>query len=215
MNIFDLSEKDKINFKCYKFNDNSVYYGEVGWVDHLNNIVKTKQNKIQVKTDDFSREMFKTLRCVRHGEGVQIFEVNENNFLCKYEGEWQKDKKHGRGNCYYSDKSYYEGYFINDVFEGSNCKYTWANGDSYLGDWKNGKMEGEGNFIHHDGHNLKGKFKNNYYFDKERWINPFLDNESLELFKVKNAEYIKLTKQENEKFNRNNILKVCFKLICN
>jgi len=41
MSIIDISEKDKINFKCFKFNDGSIYYGEVGWLDQLNNIVKT------------------------------------------------------------------------------------------------------------------------------------------------------------------------------
>jgi len=153
--------------------------------------------------------MMKSLRSVRHGEGVQIFGVqNDQTFLCKYEGEWQKDKKHGRGICYYPDKSVYEGYFVNDLFEGSNGKFVWANGDVYFGDWKNGKMEGEGIFTHHDSHFLKGKFKNNYHYDKERWINPFLPQESLEQFKIKNMDYIKSTKAENEKFNRNNILKV-------
>ncbi len=119
-----------------------------------------------------------------------------------------KNKKHGRGICYYSDKSVYEGYFVSDLFEGSNGKFVWANGDVYFGDWKNGKMDGEGMFTHHDGHFLKGKFKNNYHYDKERWINPFLILEQLDLFKVKNMDYIKSTKAENEKFNRNNILKV-------
>lgn len=152
--------------------------------------------------------MMKSLRSVRHGEGVQIFGVTDFNFICKYEGEWQKDKKHGRGICYFSDKSIYEGYYVNDVFEGSNGKFVWPNGDSYFGDWKNGKMEGEGIFTHRDGHFVKGRFKNNYHSDGERWINPFLPLEQLEQFKIKNMDYIKLTKAENEKFNRNNILKV-------
>ena len=33
MSIIDISESDKTKFKCYKFDDGSLYYGETEYVD--------------------------------------------------------------------------------------------------------------------------------------------------------------------------------------
>ena len=108
--------------------------------------------------------MIKKLKVIRHGSGVQIFGVNDTNYLYKYEGEWVKDKKQGKGIFYFSDKSIFEGNFMNDTFHGYG-KFTFPSNDVYIGEWKEGKMDGEGEFKHHDGHVLKGLFKNNYYLD--------------------------------------------------
>lgn len=154
--MVDLSEIDKKTWKCYKFDDNSVFYGSTGYVDETNTLIKD--------LDNYNDEMINKLKIVRHGIGIQLFGINDEDCLCRYEGEWQKDKKHGQGICYFPDKSVYEGSFSGDVFDGYG-KYTWNNGDVYIGDWVNGQMEGEGEFKHNDGHILKGKFKNNYYLD--------------------------------------------------
>ncbi len=54
---------------------------------------------------------------MRHGRGKMVFACGDT-----YEGDWSKDKKHGRG-----------------------CgKYVWANGDTYEGDWSEGKRHGRG-----------------------------------------------------------------------
>ena len=156
MNIIDINEIDKTNFKCYKFEDESIYYGEISYLDEFNNLV--------VDLEKFNDEMVKQLRLVRHGIGVQLYSVTENTSMCRYEGNWSKDKKCGLGKCFYPDKSFYEGSFINDHYEGQG-KFTWLNNDIYTGEWKYGKMEGEGEFKHNDGHVLKGKFSNNYFFD--------------------------------------------------
>jgi hypothetical protein len=37
--MIDISEEDKTNFKCFKFPDGSLYYGEIGYVDEMNNYV--------------------------------------------------------------------------------------------------------------------------------------------------------------------------------
>jgi hypothetical protein len=36
----------------------------------------------------------------------------------KYSGQWDKDKKHGEGQCTYSDGSEYKGMFKNEKFDG-------------------------------------------------------------------------------------------------
>jgi hypothetical protein len=156
MNSIDISEFDKTNFKCYKYPDGSIYYGEVVYVDEQDNLV--------TNTENYNEDMMKKLKLQRHGLGVQLFGVNETTSLCRYEGYWDRDKKHGQGNCFFPDKSIYDGNFVNDLFEGFG-KFSWANNDIYIGEWKDGKMDGEGEFKHNAGHVLKGKFKRNYFFD--------------------------------------------------
>ena len=101
---------------------------------------------------------------VRNGLGVQLFNLTDTGYTEKYEGEFEKDKKHGHGVYIYADKSKYEGRFINDNYQGFG-KFVWPNNNIYIGNWKNGRMDGEGEFIHIDGHILKGSFRNNYYYD--------------------------------------------------
>lgn len=157
MNTIDINNIDKTNFKCYKFDDGTVYYGEIAYLDEFNNIISDLEK--------YNDEMLKHLKIVRHGIGVALYDVTDtNSFSSRYEGNWSKDKKTGLGICFYPDKSVYEGNFVNNCFEGYG-KFTWANNEIYIGDWKNGKMEGEGEFKHADGHVLKGKFTNNYYLD--------------------------------------------------
>jgi hypothetical protein len=157
MKTIDINEIDKSNFKCYKFQDNSVYYGEISHLDEFNNLI--------TDLDKLNDEMLKKLKIVRHGIGVALYGVTENSsFTSRYEGTWSKDRKNGQGIYFYVDKSSYEGNFINNQFEGYG-KFIWPNNDIYMGEWKNGKMEGEGEFHHSDGHILKGKFVNNYFFD--------------------------------------------------
>jgi len=158
-NSIDINEVDKTKFKCFKFPDSSIYFGEIGYMDPITHAVLLEKD-----LNLLSEDKIKLLKIVRHGVGVQLFDVNDTESLCRYEGEWVKDKKNGRGNCYFSDNSVYEGSFVNDLFEGHG-KYSWPNNDIYIGIWKAGRMEGEGEFKHSDGHILKGMFKNNYYFD--------------------------------------------------
>jgi hypothetical protein len=153
----DISEIDKANLKCFKFDDGSVFFGEIAYVDHLNNLVLDR-NKL-------SEDEIKKLKKVRHGVGVQLWGVDDTTCICKYEGQWYKDKKHGKGKCQFSDNSSYEGDFVNDAFEGHGT-FLWPNEDVYIGEWSNGRMDGKGEFRHNDGHVLNdGIFKNNYYFD--------------------------------------------------
>ena len=61
---------------------------------------------------------------------------NEDGILSKYEGYWDKDKKHGdNATAVFSDGSTYSGSFKKGKFEG-NGKYEWAQGHKYEGQWK-------------------------------------------------------------------------------
>lgn len=159
MKTIDIHTVDKSQFKCFKLEDDSMYYGEIEYLDEFNNIV--------TEIDKSNHEQIKALRVVRHGFGVQLYGLKNDSILSRYEGHWIKDKKMGQGKAIYSDDSIYEGNFVNELYEGQG-KFTWPNNDSYIGEWKNNKMEGEGEFKHNDGHILKGKFTNNYFFDVNR-----------------------------------------------
>ena len=45
----------------------------------------------------------------RHGVGVQIFYRPDNSIMCKYEGHWDRNQKHGLGITTYPDQSVYIG----------------------------------------------------------------------------------------------------------
>src|ERR1035441_9925741 len=55
-----------------------------------------------------------------------------------YVGEFQNEKRHGRG------------------------KYTWRDGRSYDGEWKNDNLHGEGVFTFADGGKYDGKIEDNH-----------------------------------------------------
>lgn len=52
--------------------------------------------------------------------------------MTKYEGGWDKDKKHGEGLAVFKDGSIYTGTLKKDVFEGFG-KFEWAYGHLYEG----------------------------------------------------------------------------------
>jgi len=87
----------------------------------------------------------KVVRKVRHGNGVQIYGKEEDDNFRKYEGQWDKDKRHGYGKCNYADASEYKGYFKNDLKEGFG-RMIWEDGWEYEGNWKEGRLFGKGNF---------------------------------------------------------------------
>ena len=80
---------------------------------------------------------------VRHGHGLQLFsgKANDDGVVTKYEGQWVRDKKHGKGMAVYADGSYYQGKFLRDIIDGEGV-FKWAQGHEYKGSFRNGKMEG-------------------------------------------------------------------------
>lgn len=102
--------------------------------------------------------------------------------MCKYEGFWDRDQKHGKGITTYPDQSMYIGDQKNGIKYGRG-KYVWSSGDSYEGGWKNNKMEGPGVFKHMGDAPLEGNFKNNYFhMGGDTFVNPFQSRDEIDQF---------------------------------
>jgi hypothetical protein len=189
-------------YKYFVFPDGSIYYGETATV--------TKEGKIVPNPNEVTdEELKKTFQIVRHGYGIQLYELKDNQYTAKYEGNWYLNKKKGKSKATYPDGSIYEGEFDNDVYEGQG-RLIWKQGYKYTGQWKNGRMEGEGVFKHYDGHVLQGTLISSYYYHKENgaFINPFLTADEMEAFKLKNIDFTSKSKNQFEKFSRENITRV-------
>ena len=206
----DFTELDKSKFKCFKFPNGNIYYGETATINEKKELVTEKdREKTQTQeggTTQGEEEPVHTYKEVRHGNGVQLYEVDDLKCKCKYEGTWYMDKKHGRGVAHFPDGSSYEGDFKDDKFDGVG-KFIWKNGHVYIGSWKEGKMNGIGEFKHRDGHILQGQYINNYMNDKELniFINPFLSMEDLEVFYKDNKLNNEMMLKQKYQFNKNNI----------
>jgi len=206
----DFTELDKSKFKCFKFPNGNIYYGETATINEKNELVTEKdREKTQTQeggTTQGEEEPVHTYKEVRHGNGVQLYEVDDLKCKCKYEGTWYMDKKHGRGVAHFPDGSSYEGDFKDDKFDGVG-KFIWKNSHVYIGSWKEGKMNGIGEFKHRDGHILQGQYINNYMNDKELniFINPFLSMEDLEVFYKDNSLNNEMMLKQKYQFNKNNI----------
>jgi len=83
--IDDFTEIDKSKFKCFKFPNGNIYYGETVIVNEKNEIV-TDKDKEKDKEKEGEEEQAKVYKEVRHGNGVQLYEVDDVKCKCKYEG---------------------------------------------------------------------------------------------------------------------------------
>ena len=166
---------DLSKFKCYRFShDGSLYYGEVAFLN-----IKNGHMAQSGEGDDW--------KLVRHGYGMNMFNGNRNEdgILTKYEGYWDKDKKHGdHATAVFQDGSTYTGSFKKDKFEG-NGKYEWAQGHKYEGQWKESQMDGNGTFTNANGRVHTGVFKRNFFLNDKTFINPLDDEKKQE----KNIKY--------------------------
>ena len=201
----DFTEIDKSKFKCFKFPNGNIYYGETVIINEKNEIV-TVTEKDKEKEPQNEEEPPKVYKEVRHGNGVQLYDIDDVKCKCKYEGSWSFDKKDGRGVAHFPDGSIYEGDFKDDKFEGVG-KFVWKAGHVYIGNWKEGKMDGIGEFKHRDGHILKGQFIKNYLHDMELdiFINPFLGLEDLEIFYRDNKLNKEMIQKQIYQFTPDNI----------
>ena len=78
------------------------------------------------------------LNGLRHGNGKDY----RNN--SKYEGEFRKDKKCGKGKIIFDSGDTYEGEFNDNKFNGYGHYIWFKNGHEYEGNYLNGKFHGEG-----------------------------------------------------------------------
>ena len=127
------------------------------------------------------------------------FHTSKNTF---YAGEYLNKKKNGKGRLIFSDKSFYEGNFKNDEFEGFGVfrtkKYVYEgqfscgkkNGKGkltnfiknyeYEGEFKNDVKDGYGTEKYFDGSIYKGQFKNDLKEGKGKLISKDKDNNRIE-----------------------------------
>ena len=66
----------------------------------------------------------------RQGLGVLIYDNGR-----VYEGEWQDDRRNGRGYELFSNYSNYIGQYLNNKSHGKGI-FTWPNGEQYDGEWQ-------------------------------------------------------------------------------
>lgn len=82
----------------------------------------------------------------------------ENSKLTFYEGEFNNDKKHGKGKMIFKSlEEIYEGDFIDDKITGTGKK-TWKNKDSYEGNFEDNQMHGKGIYFWSDGSRYEGDY---------------------------------------------------------
>mmetsp|Transcript_45 Transcript_45/g.47 ORF Transcript_45/g.47 Transcript_45/m.47 type:complete len:415 (-) Transcript_45:112-1356(-) len=201
---FDIKTIDKSNFECFQLPDESVYFGETAFVDAGNNVT--------LSLEEIPEEEQTNYKKIRHGFGIQLFGTTQENVLCKFEGYWRKNRKHGEGICVFPDNSTYQGHMADDVFDGYG-KYLFANGDEYIGEWREGRMEGEGKFMTRNGGVLSGNFKNNYFLEGENNImNPFLPVEVQKLdFERRQSTLMKRDQEEIRKAKEVHLFKTSTK----
>lgn len=188
----DFTKIDKSDFVCLQTgaDKNHCYFGQMKWMN-----TETKELIADLDEIEAEEERAKFMR-VRHGAGIQLYgnPQKKGGIVCKYAGEWDKDKKMGDSHQVFADGSEYKGNVINGVFQGRGM-YDWpASGEDftlseggdvkrhhYLGNWKDGKMHGKGEFQHAKGHVLKGIFVNNLYCHISKgmkfFLNPLDDKE--------------------------------------
>lgn len=109
------------------------------------------------------------MKRVRHGNGIQLYGKTQTGETCRYEGQWELDRRTGRGSCLFPDGTRYAGDFKLNVIHGHG-HFTWVDGHSYNGEWVSGRMEGNGEFSYPSGQVIKGRFIDNQYVDV--WITP-------------------------------------------
>ena len=82
----DFTEIDKSKFKCFKFPNGNIYYGETVTINEKNEIVTEKEKaQAQEQPAQGEEEPTHTYKEVRHGNGVQLYEVEDLKCKCKYE----------------------------------------------------------------------------------------------------------------------------------
>jgi len=73
-------------------------------------------------------------------------------------GDYQVNKKEGRGRFEWADGSYYEGAFAQGIFHGEGEYYFPDQQKTYFGEFINGVVQGEGKEVWADGREYVGDF---------------------------------------------------------
>ena len=85
----DFTELDKSKFKCFKFPNGNIYYGETATINEKNELVtdkdreKTQTQEQITQNQNAEEEPVHTYKEVRHGNGVQLYEVDDVKWISK------------------------------------------------------------------------------------------------------------------------------------
>ena len=130
------------------------------------------------------------------GQSTESIFIQKHIF--KYEGEFKKNLKDGKGIYYFVDGGRYEGEFRDDKKEGRGTYYSNKEpykGDKYIGEFKNNLREGKGIYYFHNGDRYEGDFRNNmkegkgvFYFNNgDRMMGDYYNN-------LPKGKFVKLTR---------------------
>ena len=141
----------------YTDQNGTIFEGEFqnGILNGKGKIIQLKQNKNKSRSRDILNQI------TYNGDIKNFKKEGFGEEICQdyvYEGQFHKDKKHGKGKIKYiqsGDK--YEGDFYDGIINGYG-KYEWANKCVYIGNFLNGEMDGKGLFKWPDGSEYEGDY---------------------------------------------------------
>ena len=141
----------------YKIYLNKKYKSYDELKSHYENIINEIKNncKLIYKKEEYENGRYEGefKKDKREGKGIMYFKNGS-----KYEGEWKNDLIEGKGIFYDNDGNRYEGEFKNNKKDGKGIFYC-KNGNRYEGGWKNGLLEGNGIMYFNDGDRYEGVLK--------------------------------------------------------
>lgn len=111
----------------------------------MENITENKTRKYYniIKFKNGNRYMGTCERKKPSGKGILI----SKSLKVIYKGEYKFGQKHGYGQKYNNDNTYYIGDFKNNKKNGRGCMYNNLNKLIYYGNWENNKKHGSGHLI--------------------------------------------------------------------
>ena len=123
------SKNTQPGYKCLRNQeDGSMYYGEVAYLRKSNGqLIKVGMPAYEAEIKTLEAEArIEQFEMVRHGHGLQLYngQRNDDGVMTKYEGAWQRNRKHGQGSAVFADGSTYTGRFNRDVMDGQG-QFTW------------------------------------------------------------------------------------------
>ena len=140
-----------------------------------NNELNGKGIKFQIEKNKLYKGDF--INNIKEGYGIEESEGT------KYEGEFSKDKKNGKGKILFKNGDIYEGNFENNKFNGEG-HYIWKkNGHEYIGNYLNGQFNGKGFYKWSENEYYKGDYKMGIkegngevkYPNGKKYIGPFVN----------------------------------------
>lgn len=113
----------------------------------------------------------------RHGQGT--YWRNEAGKLRReYTGDWCEDKKHGRGTFFYKNGDRYDGYWVAGMPQGEG-RMIYANENIYEGQWHEGKRNGYGVLTKRNGDHFEG-----------HWVNDMREGQGSYFYHDKNKLFV-------------------------